>query len=381
MDIDKLFEFEECDNDGYILIAYRLANDPAVTDLDIPSVYKGKPVTSIENCAFFASEYLRRVKIPDGITTICDMTFGNCDNLKTVILPSGLKKIGSQAFSICEKLENITFPDGLEVIEDGAFSSCLSLKTVILPDSVKEIGESAFFRCTNLTSVVLPKNLTEISSDLFDYCISLSHIELPDSIREIGDLAFDQCCLTSIKLPTRLEYIGESAFGGCDITSVTFPSTLKKIGREAFGYCIKLEKADFGDSTPLLEKGVFNFCERLRAENFMQGLAGSVDFTKPFQCQDPFPFDWDTALREDVFALAMKYNSFALFDKKKVLAEITERGLVQFLPLAENARWDIADFMEEHFGEFFDISQKKGLTEITAWLLDYKNRKIGFGKV
>ncbi|MDE6580779.1 MAG: leucine-rich repeat domain-containing protein [Ruminiclostridium sp.] len=379
MDIDELFEFEECEK-GYILKDYLLKNDPSVTEAEIPSEYKGKPVTIISSCAFFASEHLRRVKIPDGITTICNLTFGGCDDLKTVILPSGLKKIGSQAFSDCEKLENIIFPDGLEVIEDCAFSSCLSLKTVILPDSVKKIGDSAFFRCTNLTSVVLPKNLTEISQDLFDYCLSLSHIELPDSIREIGDLAFDQCGLTSVKLPPRLEYIGESAFGGCDITSVTFPSTLKKIGREAFGYCIKLEKADFGDSTPLLEKGVFNFCERLRAENFMQGLAGSVDFTKPFQRQDPFPFDWDTALREDVFVLAMKYNSFALFDKGKVMAEIISRELVQFLPLVENAGWDIADIMEKHFEELLEISMKKGFTETTAWLLDYKNRKLGFGK-
>ena len=379
MDIDKLFEFQECDNDGYIgyiLSNFKSENDPSVTEVEIPPEYKGKPVISIGHNAFSWTDDLRAVKIPDGVTKIESCAFEYCENLETVILPDSLKVIGDNAFCGCAVLDNITFPKELEKIEEDAFCSCERLSSVILPDSLKRVEKYAFFGCLELTSVVLSEGLTEISENVFDSCGDLGTIVLPDSIRNIGKFAFSESDLTSINFSPQLESIGEGAFFDCYLSSVTFPPTLKKIGRKAFSSCRFLEKVDFGDSTPLLERGVFNNCPKLGAENIVQGLACSADISQPFQpCDD---FDLDRALREDVFVLAMKYDSFALFDKDEILLEIAGRGMTKYLPWTEDAGWT---FTKESVEKALDISTQKGFVETTAWLLDYKKRKYGFDEV
>ena len=353
MDIGEMFQFEECDN-GYVLKNFLLKDDASVTELEIPSKYKGKPVISIGFEAFMNANHLCSVKIQGGIEGIGAKAFYSCENLKTVILPDSLTAILDNAFDSCTKLDDISFPNGLKVIGCEAFSKC-NIKSAVLPSGLEELGLSAFFSC-GLRSVILPKNIKTISS-AFSGCRDLERIEFPDSLKEIE----------------------HHAFWGCGFRTLTFPSGLERIKFKAFAYCEKLEKVDFQKGSPVMEFLVFEHCHKLSAENILQGLACSTDITKPF-LPSVDHFDWDSALREDVFALAMKYDSFALFDKKKVLVEITERGRVQLLPLVENAGGDIADIMKKHFEEFLDISMKKGFAEITAWLLDYKNRKMGFGE-
>ncbi|MBD5081589.1 MAG: hypothetical protein HDT44_07500 [Ruminococcaceae bacterium] len=73
----------------------------------------------------------------------------------------------------------------------------------------------------------------------------------------------------------------------------------------------------------------------------------------------------------------MKYDSFALFDKDEILLEMAGRGMTKYLPRTEDAGWT---FTKESVEKALDISTQKGFVETTAWLLDYKNRKIGFGK-
>ena len=372
MDIDKLFEFQECDN-GYILSNFRSEDDPSVTEVEIPSEYKGKPVINIGYNAFSWADHLRKVVIPEGVTKIESCAFEYCENLETVILPDSLKVIGDNAFFSCAVLDNITFPKGLEKIEEDAFLSCERLSSIVLPDSLKRLEKYAFSCCLELTSVVLSNGLTEISEHLFESCGDLGAIVLPDSIRRIGKFAFSESDLTSINFSFGLENIEEGAFCDCYLSSVTFPPTLKKIGQKAFSNCRFLEKVDFGESAPLLEAGVFDNCPKLGAENIVQGLACSADISQPFQPYEDF--DWDTALREDVFALAMKYNSFALFDKDEILLEIVRHGITEYLPLAESTD---RTFTGECAEKALSISSEKGLVEMTAWLLDYKNRKIGF---
>ena len=356
MNIDDLFRFEECDG-GYALKRYRLLNDPSVEDLDIPSEYKGKPVISIAKFAFSEAKYLCSVKASDGISEVGECAFFNCKNLKTVILPDSLTVIGDEAFFECTKLENLSFPSGLKVIGDNAFNHC-KLKSVILPDGLEELGKFAFNFCFGLRSVILPETLKVVRNRTFYFCENLENIVFPDGLKEIEG----------------------SAFYKCGFRALTFPSGLKKIGFLAFAHCEKLEKIDFGESSPVMDFKTFECCPKLSAENILQWLACSADITKPFPqkyISDPNSFDWDAVLREDVFALALKYDSFALVDKGKVLKEIVRRDLNRLLPLAENAGWIITEKCME---KLLRISLQNGYIEITAWLLDYKNRKLGFGE-
>ena len=376
MDIGEMFQFEECDN-GYVLKNFLLKDDASVTELEIPSKCKGKPVISIGQKAFSEAKYLCLIKISEGIKEIGANAFYFCTALKSVILPDSLKAIRTSAFDVCMRLKTVLFPSGLELIDGFAFHYCENIKSAILPSDLINLGKGAFGECRRLESVVFNEKLEYIGPFAFRGCRNLKSAVLPKKIKSVKDSLFGHCSnLENIEFPDGLEEIGDFAFVNCGLRSVTFPQGLRKIGQKAFMSCSKLEKAVFQNSTTSLWSSVFSNCPKLAAENVIQALAHSSDVTKAFSGSERF--DWNSALRDDVFALALKYDSFALFDKENVFVEIVERNLCRFLPLCENAGWDIS---EEFLGELLDISLDNGFTEITAWLLDYKNRKFGFGKV
>lgn len=109
----------------------------------------------------------------------------------------------------------------------------------------------------------------------------------------------------------------------------------------------------------------------------MTCLCHSLDITQPFR--EPYmvfnKFNWDTALREDVFVLALKNNSFSGFGREKTVEEITKRDVWKYLRIMEQAGF----FSEaERLNGYIDESVENNTPEITAWLLEYKKQKFGF---
>ena len=103
---EQLFDFEFTpDNTAVIVKHYR----GAAADVTIPSRYKGKPVTAINNAAF-PNSAVTSVTIPDSITSIPDAAFYNCGNLETIHIPVSVTFIGSYAFDDCPNLMTVTYP-------------------------------------------------------------------------------------------------------------------------------------------------------------------------------------------------------------------------------------------------------------------------------
>jgi hypothetical protein len=67
-----------------------------------------------------------------------------------ITIPDGVKTIGNEAFSECDLLDSVVIPLGLTSIGDFAFSECNSLTSIIIPKSVKKMGEGVFSGCDKL---------------------------------------------------------------------------------------------------------------------------------------------------------------------------------------------------------------------------------------
>ena len=92
-------------------------------------------------------------------------------DITSVVIESGVTKIGNYAFFDCVSLTSITIPDGVTSIGTGSFSYT-SLTSVAIPASVESIGRYAFFYCEYLSKVyVLRGNpITTLGLFAFDNC-------------------------------------------------------------------------------------------------------------------------------------------------------------------------------------------------------------------
>lgn len=162
------------------------------------------------NCQISEREFMDRNDITEaifssdcGVTEIPEYAFLGCTNLKKVVLPAGMKKIGFQAFCECSSLEEINFPESLEDIGSNAFAYCKSLRDPVFPSGLKHIGHNAFSFCGSLVDIFLPDSIEELESYAFSDCANLRSVRLPGNDRLLGELMMN-CCpkLTEVIEPS-----------------------------------------------------------------------------------------------------------------------------------------------------------------------------------
>jgi hypothetical protein len=224
-------------NDGAITITGYAGNP---TDLNIPSVTNGYPVTSIEANAISGSATLTNLTIPGSVTNIGSRAFSYSYSLKNLSLGDGLLSIGDGAFSFCYGLSSVAIPNGVTELGEQAFFNS-SIENVTIPDTVSRIGPAAFCS-THLTNIVLPHGLTNISDDLLLACNFLQQVTIPETVTSIGASAFQSCYgLQEISLPAALTSIGTDAFGSCvGLTNLFIPANVSEIGAYPFSQCKRL---------------------------------------------------------------------------------------------------------------------------------------------
>ena len=135
------------------------------------------------------------VVIPDSIREVCDQSFMDSLELRTVTFGrfSKLERIGALAFA------------GVGIIE------------IVIPERVRELCDFCFMDCTSLRTVTFAGKASKLER-LGEYAFSgtiLEAIRIPDSVREIDDGCFSNCeTLSSIRFgaSSRLEHIGQDAF-------------------------------------------------------------------------------------------------------------------------------------------------------------------------
>ena len=190
-----------------------IKNGGRATNLTIPELYNGLPITGISDYAFCDSISLTSATIGDNITFVGKAIFNGCSNLENLTVPYiGSSKsatsassttllgyyFGDSAFTdstliqqyyssgsyascnIPRSLKNVTVLGGK--ILYGAFYGCKYLTNVTIGDNVSSIGSSAFYNCSALNKVTLGENVISIGSNAFSYCTKLFEVHNKSSI-------------------------------------------------------------------------------------------------------------------------------------------------------------------------------------------------------
>lgn len=251
---------------------------------------------------------IKKVIIGDGVENICKYAFNRCDNLKEVIIGSGLSEEMSNhvfpqsAQAVFEKItvsdtnDNFVSVDGVLYTKDMSELICYPCakegSSFTVPSSVSTLHAFAFNYADELTEITIEENssLTEIESSVFAECNMLEEIYLPASVSLIGSsfpgscdslkainvsednlyyasidgVLFNKDKTTLIKYPANksdssyavpdsVTKIETSAFYECkNLTDVVVPSSVTSIGSNAFKLCDNLQSISlpFAGSSP-----------------------------------------------------------------------------------------------------------------------------------
>lgn len=208
-----------------------LKSDKQPTSLIIPTQIEGLIVTAIAPNAFKNKNKIKKVVVPDSVTSIGYTAFWGCTGLTSVTIPNSVTSIGGSAFYDCSGLTNVTIPNSVTSIEDGAFWDCTGLTTVNWnATECASAGAASYpiFRgCYNLATVNIGKNVKIIPPFAFKDCTGLTSVTIPDSVTSIGHYAFEACTgLTSIVISDSVTSIGNAVFRDCTgLTRITFNGT------------------------------------------------------------------------------------------------------------------------------------------------------------
>ena len=146
---------------------------------------------------------------------------------------NGIEIVGCAAVANNKKLQALIYPNGLTTIDDYAFINCENLVSVRLPDTVTRIGKGCFHSCC-IGDLVLSKSLTEIPYSAFFYNV-IEHLVIPSSVKRIGSETFQLCYIgdNDLTIPEGVEVIEYNAFRK-SFEHVYLPSTLKEIAYDFY---------------------------------------------------------------------------------------------------------------------------------------------------
>ena len=245
---------------------YADGNPVANVELEIPAELNGLPVTVIGRRAFSSEHCIRKLVLPEGLLTIEEGAFMNCDNLEEIVLPSSLVYVGDNAFkgiaaaglelpesakaasadlwySQAERTDStgkwIYAPVGsgnAAIIDAVGFKGgTLTFPETVdgLPVTVITLTSSPDYR-DKTQKVVIPEGVTTIGERCFSSFKKLTAVTLPSTLKKIGPYAFSGSGLKTVSFPEGLEIIGENAFYGTSLTEVDLPASLKRVGNAAF---------------------------------------------------------------------------------------------------------------------------------------------------
>ncbi len=213
---------------------------------------------------------IKNIIISSGVTSMAANMFSSFTQLETVVLPEGFTSVSSCAFASCQKLREVTLPDSVTSIESGAFIGCSALKSIKLPANLTSIADEAF-RSSGIEEISIPSGITTIADYTFCNCENLRSVILPDTLEKIMLSAFDCCtALEEIELPANIVFIDMLAFRGCtSLKTLTFPDGIESIHLYTVNNCPSLTEVTIPSSVKNIGEHNFDTCPSLKVINYL----------------------------------------------------------------------------------------------------------------
>ena len=288
--------------------------DKGYTSVEIPATvnYYGQsfPVVGIDERAFWNCQYIKRLILPEGIKRIGALAFCR-SHIEDINIPTSVTFIGRDLFDI-DQAWGGAYGHNLTTVRFGSAESIFRIEyenfnsnpfsafhygkkdyikifianelcsTLVVPESIDRIPDFALAMCP-FEEVILHDGVTSIGKEAFASTPStdlrfLHSINIPSSVTSIGDGAFQyNRALSSISLSEGLTSIGSYAFLECPLTSISIPESVTSIGSYAFVACSSLTSVSIPKGVTSIEDGVFRSCTSLTSISIPKGVTSIGD--------------------------------------------------------------------------------------------------------
>ena len=273
--------------DGYILRGIGECRDAS---LNIPAIYKGKPVLGVAKEALQRLSETTNIYISDGITFIERRAFKNCLP-QYVRLPSTIEFVGEDAFNFGEKAEYNSYGGGLyigneenpylvlaktekntenfllhpdtRVIASCAFKDDHAVKTVVLHEGIVGIGANAF-QNTTIKEIILPSTIVNIGDEAFASMTDLEKVTFKCPIPSTYNIFRECTSLKTVVIEEGTKAISvQFLMGATALEHLYLPSTLEYID----AYILSSESAE-GAEVVFHYNGTVSEWENMRKDKF-----------------------------------------------------------------------------------------------------------------
>ena len=154
------------------------------------SIKLNEELERIDNQCFNNTK-IEKLYIPKNVSYIHPLSVGNMQDLKTIEIDpenNWYKYSDGFLYSYDGKVlvayilssETVEIPEGVKEIGDYAFHNRVNLKNILIPDTVKKIG-LAFNYCNGLTIINIPNSIKEINKLCFNYADNLVSINVDNT--------------------------------------------------------------------------------------------------------------------------------------------------------------------------------------------------------
>lgn len=221
--------------------------------VEIPGKVRGRYVDALGDRLFAKHGELREVILPEGLRKIGDSVFFDCVGLVALRIPDGVEAIGECAFAGCENLFSLNLPEGLIILGGGALDSCDGLPLVYVPERLCAFFADPFAGYRGRLSLkedhpgLQKRDGVIISRDgktLIHYPSTRegSEYAVPEGVECILPWAFTDARVATVHLPDSMKKLPPLVFLRCmHLNSVHIPADCA-VAEDAFAGCPHLEK-------------------------------------------------------------------------------------------------------------------------------------------